>query len=88
MITPAIPGGNSAVRGYGWGNLQLVALGDCLSNADNYVYFALLARLGDRGFRLVSDAAGASAGNVVYDRPSITYKARSRRFRMRSILGL
>jgi hypothetical protein len=61
--------------GYGWANVQFLTPAQSLLNAESYAYFGLLARLGDRGFKLVSDA-GAVAGKLEYNPVDIPTKVK------------
>ncbi|KAL9114925.1 MAG: hypothetical protein Q9227_001168 [Pyrenula ochraceoflavens] len=42
-------------RAYGWWNVLSLPPADSVRNVDNYMYFALLCRLADRGWRLGED---------------------------------
>ena len=61
-------------KAYGWADVQVLYPVQSLMNAENYALFGLLARLGDRGFRLFISNNDAIAGRLTYNRPSITSK--------------
>ncbi|KAL9624844.1 MAG: hypothetical protein Q9160_000890 [Pyrenula sp. 1 TL-2023] len=60
-------------RAYGWDDsIDLHSADLSLNNADNYAFFALLAVLMDRHFRLSKIESETQFGKLVYDRNGIT----------------
>ncbi|KAL9110329.1 MAG: hypothetical protein Q9227_005060 [Pyrenula ochraceoflavens] len=63
------PGGQNGLA-YGWKAVQDLSATQSLKNVDNVVYFALLATLADRGFRLFDQ--GVYQGRLVWD-PAVSF---------------
>ncbi|KAL9619673.1 MAG: hypothetical protein Q9160_005693 [Pyrenula sp. 1 TL-2023] len=58
---------------YSWDDcMDMNLAGDALDNANNYVFFAFLAKLADRHFRLSKITSEADQGKLVYDRHGIS----------------
>jgi hypothetical protein len=79
VVIPGDPAANPPTpnrKAYGWADVQLLNAVSSVMNAENYAYFGLLARLGDRGFRLPPTAPQAAAGMLTYNPPNITSKVK------------
>ncbi|KAL9113191.1 MAG: hypothetical protein Q9227_002526 [Pyrenula ochraceoflavens] len=59
---------------YGFEEAQYIDRDKALNNPDNYAFFALLAKLADRKFRLSKKESEAKEGKLVYDLHGITSK--------------
>ncbi|KAL9109123.1 MAG: hypothetical protein Q9227_006214 [Pyrenula ochraceoflavens] len=52
---------------FGWKNVQALSDDESLLNADNYVYYALIAALADRKFRVAPSGPDRKRGKLIYD---------------------
>ncbi|KAL9625496.1 MAG: hypothetical protein Q9160_000206 [Pyrenula sp. 1 TL-2023] len=69
-------------KAYAWERIVKLGPDPANTNADNFAYLALLAKLADRGFRLATNVQEAYNGNLLYE-PGLIPPALPRRGRRR-----
>ena len=63
LISPLNPGQGA----YGWYDVQKLSADQSIFNAENYVFYCLLAALADRGWRLSKRRVMEEGGKLVQD---------------------
>lgn len=73
IVADAVSPDNPDDGAYSWSDaMNIFTSADALNNVQNYVFFAFLAKLADRHFRLSRVENEAIDGKLVYDRHGIT----------------